>query len=142
MELQSAVNQLKSEGHKLTPQRVEILRAVMQASGAVTAQEVLAEVQLTHAYISLDTVYRNLQMLTETGLVNQVNLQNKATAKFEFQGVEHHHHAICLDCKKSFCLSVCPLPPVAPKPADDSGFKVVRHAYEVYGYCSGCQAEG
>ena len=141
MNIQSAVEQLKSNGHKLTPQRVEILRALIESGTAVTAQQILAEVQQTHAYVSLDTVYRNLQMLTETGMVNQVNLQNKATAKYEFQGIEHHHHAICLGCKTSFCLSVCPLPPVAPKPANDAGFKVVRHAYEVYGYCSACQVQ-
>ena len=140
MNIQTAVKELKSRGHKLTPQRVEILRVVMEAQEAFTAQQILSEVQLTHAYVSLDTVYRNLQMLTDAGLVNQVNLQNKASARFEFQGVDHHHHhAICLICNKSFCLGVCPLPEIPPTPKADSGFQVIRHAYEVYGYCTGCQ---
>lgn len=140
MEFQEAVRHIKEQGYRLTPQRAEILRALIEAGTALSAQAVLARVQQTYSCVSLDTVYRNLAMLTETGLVNQVNLQNKGIARFEFQGQSHHHHAICLQCGRSFCVDDCPLPTPLPMPAEDPRFQVVRHAYEIYGYCSGCQA--
>jgi len=139
MDIQEAVRHIKEQGYKLTPQRVEILRALIEAGTALSAQAVLVQVQKTYSYVSLDTVYRNLAMLMETGLVNQVNLQNKGIARFEFQGQTHHHHAICLQCGKSFCVDDCPLPTPLPLPTEDPHFQVVRHAYEIYGYCSGCQ---
>src|SRR5579859_6200617 len=127
MELKEAVSQIRAAGHKLTPQRMEILRVLIAAGAPVTAQAVLARVKETYPYISLDTVYRNLSMLANTGLVNQINLQNKGTAQFEFQGESHHHHVICLECGRSFCIDACPLPKVVPLPAEDQSFRVVSH---------------
>jgi Fe2+ or Zn2+ uptake regulation protein len=141
MELKEAVIQIRTAGHKLTPQRMEILRVLIAAGAPISALAVLARVKETYPYISLDTVYRNLSMLSNTGLVNQINLQNKGTALFEFQGEAHHHHAICLECGKSFCVDSCPLPKVVPLPAEDQSFRVVSHAFEIYGYCSKCQLE-
>src|SRR5579862_1909936 len=128
MELKEAVSQIRTAGHKLTPQRMEILRVLIAAGAPVTALAVLARIKETYPYISLDTVYRNLSMLTNTGLVNQINLQNTGAVLFEFQGEAHHHHAICLGCGRSFCVDACPLPKVVPLPDADQSFRVVSHA--------------
>lgn len=141
MEYKEAVQQIRTSGHKLTPQRMEILRVLVNAGAPISAQAVQMRVKETYPYISLDTIYRNLTMLTNTGMVNQLNLQNKGTALFEFQGEAHHHHAICLECGKSFCVESCPLPKVIPLPEADKGFRVVSHAFEIYGYCSRCHTK-
>jgi Fe2+ or Zn2+ uptake regulation protein len=142
MELREAVQRLRAAGCKLTPQRTEILRVLLNAGVSISAQAVLERVKETHPAVSLDTVYRNLALLTTTGLVNQINLQAKGTALFEFQGEAHHHHAICLHCGKSLCVDACPLPVVIPLPEADPCFIVVSHAFELYGYCSACQKQG
>jgi Fur family zinc uptake transcriptional regulator len=139
MEFRDAIQLVRDAGHKLTPQRMEILRVLINARASISAQAVLERVKETYPYISLDTVYRNLAMLTNTGLVNQINLQPKGIALFEFQGEAHHHHAICLQCGKSLCVDACPLPAVIPLPEADQQFRVVSHAFEIYGYCSVCQ---
>lgn len=141
MEFGEAVRRIKEAGNKLTPQRMEILRVLIQAGAPVSAQAVLERVKETFPYISLDTVYRNLSLLTNTGLVNQINLQTKGVALFEFQGEAHHHHAVCLHCGKSFCVDACPLLPAFPAPEGDRAFRVVSHAFELYGYCSACDAK-
>jgi Fe2+ or Zn2+ uptake regulation protein len=138
LEFAEAVRQVRESGHKLTPQRMEILRVLINAGASISAQAVLERVKETYPYISLDTVYRNLTMLTNTGLVNQINLQTKAAVLFEFQGEAHHHHAICLQCGRSFCVASCPLPEVMPVPEADLEFRIVSHAFEIYGYCSKC----
>jgi Fe2+ or Zn2+ uptake regulation protein len=142
MELRDAIQRLRASGYKLTPQRMEILRVLISAGASISAQAVLERVKETYPYISLDTVYRSLSMLTNTGLVNQINLQAKGSALFEFQGEAHHHHAICLQCGKSFCVDACPLPEVIPLPAADRRFQIISHAFEIYGYCYACQQKG
>lgn len=141
MEFGDAVRQLRDAGHKLTPQRIEILRVLMNAGAPVSAHAVLVRVQETYPYISQDTVYRNLSMLANTGLVNQINLQNQGLSLFEFQGDAHHHHAICLTCGKTFCIDSCPMPEVIPLPTADRNFRVISHAFELYGYCSACHVK-
>ena len=142
MDLRTAVGSLREAGHKVTPQRIEVLRVLMSAGAPISAQAVLGRVKETSPGVSLDTVYRNLTLLTTTGLVTQINLQSKGIALFEFQGAAHHHHAICLQCGQSLCVSGCPLPTLQalPMPEGDTGFKVVSHAFEMYGYCSACQS--
>lgn len=139
MEFREAVERIRESGHKLTPQRMEILRVLLGAGVPVSAQAVLERVKEVYPCVSLDTIYRNLTMLTTTGLVNQLNLQGKGIAHFEFQGEAHHHHAICLECGKSLCMDACPLPSVLPLPEHDRTFQVVSHAFELYGYCSACR---
>ena len=136
MELKEAVTQIRAAGHKLTPQRMEILRVLIAAGAPIAALAVLARVKETYPYISLDTIYRNLSMLSNTGLVNQINLQNKGTALFEFQGEAHHHHAICLECGKSFCVDACPPGGIAlSERLNHYGYRTAT--YKGSG-CSGC----
>lgn len=138
MDFAQAVAHLKARGQKLTPQRLELLRILMAAQAPLSAQDVYQQMQKSHPHVSLDTIYRNLTMLTATGLVGQVNLQNKEIARFEFQGHAHHHHAICLGCGKTLCIDDCPAPALDQVLKGRQNFKVVSHAFEVYGYCSDC----
>lgn len=136
--LDECMQTLKGRGQKVTPQRREILHVVMESRRALTARDVYSKVRRTFPALSLDTVYRNLMLLTESGLVSQINLQHKGTSRFEFQGKQHHHHAICIQCGASFCIDQCIIPVVIPAPAKDRGFRVLSHVFEVYGLCSNC----
>ncbi|MHB9144990.1 MAG: Fur family transcriptional regulator [Symbiobacteriia bacterium] len=141
MTLKQARQHLAALRQRQTPQRTAILRTLMESKHPLTAQEVAGKVRVTYPHISLDTIYRNLTMLRDAGLVNQVNLQNREAARFEFQAEgQHHHHFICLGCGKTFCVDSCDLPLLKELPREDPGFRVVGHAFEVYGFCSRCQS--
>ena len=45
MEFRDAVERIREAGHKLTPQRMEILRALIQARASISAQAVLERAQ-------------------------------------------------------------------------------------------------
>lgn len=138
--LERAIAKLQELGIRITPQRREILKALLKAGAPLTAREIADRVQKTYPQISMDTVYRNLTMLAQVGLVNQINLQNRESSRFEFQGDgEHHHHVVCLDCGVTYCIDVCPVPVTTVLPQEDPGFRVVSHAFEIYGYCAACQ---
>jgi Fe2+ or Zn2+ uptake regulation protein len=138
--LEQCFQSLRKNGQKLTPQRMEILRVLSEARAPLTARDVHTRVKKKFSHVTLDTVYRNLLMLTGTGFISHINLQNKGTARFEFQAGHHHHHAICLECGAAFCIDVCFVPDRIPAPKKDKGFKVTSHAFEVYGTCSKCAA--
>jgi len=141
MDLSTAIERLRGSGERITLQRTSILRALIDAQRPVTAQEVLQRLRADGCHASLDTVYRNLSLLASTGLVNQLQLQSRASSQFEFQGDNHHHHAVCLDCGRTFCVPHCPLPRRFAAPAEDPGFHIVSHALELYGHCSGCASK-
>lgn len=138
MNLDDSLACLRNRGVRVTPQRTEILRALINAGRAITAQDVQEQVRAAGLHVSIDTVYRCLTTLAALGLVNQIHLQNRGCSHFEFQGAGHHHHAVCLICRRSFCLDECPLISELPVPTEDPGFVIVGHALEVYGYCAAC----
>ncbi len=141
MDVNYAGAELKKIGQKLTPQRLAILKLLMGSDKPLTAKEIYGQVRADHPNISLDTVYRNLSMLSVSGVAGQVNLQNKEAAQFKYFGKLHHHHAICLSCGKIICLSECDIKREMPLVGDDLNFKVISHAFEIYGYCSKCQKQ-
>ena len=58
---------LRSKGYKLTPQRRAVLDAFHECDPFPTAQQLLATVRKKHSNVSLDTIYRNLALLSNLG---------------------------------------------------------------------------
>lgn len=140
LQVEEVLQRLKGRGHRLTPQRQRIIEVLLEGDEPQTAQEIYQRVREQYPNVSLDTVYRNLGLLTDTGLVHQINLKAGERARFEFAGdARHHHHLVCLSCGQSICLDFCPMADAAAESARQHGFQVVGHAFELYGYCARCQ---
>lgn len=136
--METALEQLREEGLRITPQREDVLRFLARDRGRLSVQEVFREVRKKHRSISLDTVYRTLSTLSNLGVVSQLNLQT-GDLRYEFQAENHHHHhAVCLGCGTSLCLHGCPLPEAFFRDLEKRKFRVMNHAFEVYGYCADC----
>lgn len=133
---------LKQRGYRRTQQREVIIGILSDSTTPLTAKEIHQRVQQRFPNVSLDTVYRNLELLRESGVVGQINLQNRESARFELHNAEeHHHHLVCVGCGLSVCIPVCPISPVHLQAAKEADFTVLNHAFELYGRCHDC-AEG
>ncbi|MDU2242546.1 MAG: transcriptional repressor, partial [Paenibacillus sp.] len=89
--------------------------------------------------LSFDTVYRNLRVMEELGVLEQVVFEDglKFRASCSSEG-HHHHHMICLQCEKTYPIHFCPMP-LTDAPEQ---FQVVKHKFEVFGYCKNCRPDG
>ena len=54
---------LREAGHKLTPQRMMILRALRHSGGHVTAGQIAEQVRAAYPFVDVSTVYRTLDVL-------------------------------------------------------------------------------
>lgn len=133
---------LKELGYKMTPQRQAIIDCIVLPGPTLTALEVWEQVRLKHPEISLDTVYRNLNMLAEVGVVTPIAGVGKDGARYELvHTAYHHHHIVCLDCGKAACIEVCPINPHFLQTVKEQGYDLVRHNVELFGICRKCRAE-
>ena len=132
---------LRSHGYKITPQRRAVIGALRACGKFTTAQQVLEHVKENFPDMSLDTVYRNLGLLTDLGLVHEINTRRREGNIFEISLAEHHHHLVCLECGKAECLNFCPIHADEVARAEENGFKVTFHSLEFYGYCQECQGD-
>lgn len=83
---------------RLTPQRLEIFQALVQATDHPTAETLHQRLIQGMPTLSLDTVYRTLGTFANLGLVNKVET-SESQAHFEVSQVQHHH-LICHKCKE------------------------------------------
>ena len=95
------LDELKSRGYRVTPQRAIILEAIEKLPGHLTAEDVYAAVQKVNSYINLATVYRTLDLLKELDLITDADMGTGAT-QYALRSHGPHHHAICRVCGRSF----------------------------------------
>ncbi|NLW07710.1 MAG: transcriptional repressor [Clostridia bacterium] len=127
---------LAARGYKLTRQRKAILNVLTGNGQHLTAEEVHQQVQSQCPAVNLVTVYRNLNLMAELGVIGRVDFGD-GRARFEARA-EHHHHLLCLKCGRVVELNICPLDYVT-EPVTEHRFRVIGHRFKVFGYCAECK---
>jgi Fe2+ or Zn2+ uptake regulation protein len=128
-------DKLRAQGMKVTPQRLLILQALEDFADEAHpgAEEIWNRIAREHPEIPKATVYRILNSLAGMGLINELYLRDGKT-RYEISH-DHHHHFICLSCRKTEKIMECPVS--AYLETEDCN-RVISHSYEVFGYCSEC----
>ncbi len=130
-------------GHKMrrnTPQRVVILEELCSSKEHPTAAELFAMVRLRLPKVSLGTIYRNLEVLHEDGMVRKLEF---AGTEARFDGtMQPHYHVRCTTCG---CVRDLPAPlygKLVTVPHETAGFRIDGHHLELYGLCPSCRNTG
>ena len=127
---------LHSLGLRLTPQRQLVLRAV-DTLGHATPDEILAEVQRHASAVNASTVYRNLEVLEELGLVRHAHLSDRAPTYHSVRGHEHFH-LVCRNCQQVVSVAPDVLLPLLARLEADHGFTADVGHLTVFGTCREC----
>jgi Fe2+ or Zn2+ uptake regulation protein len=135
-----ALDALKAAGARLTPQRVMILQAIVDAESHLTAEEIHSRVQKVYPYIDLATVYRTLQLLKRMRLVTEIDLRD-GPSQFELSGNSRHHHMVCRVCRGAFDLSPHYLDSFRKTLVQEFGFEPDLHSFTISGVCVRCSPQ-
>jgi Fur family ferric uptake transcriptional regulator len=128
---------LHDHGHKVTPQRVAIIRAVLESGELLTPSALYEKVKEADPEVGEVTVYRTLNILEELGMVCRVHTENN-THSYIGCPSEHHDHLICSDCGKVVNFTHCNLDLLEKRLASESGFDIKDHRLEFHGLCEKC----
>jgi len=141
MDKELAIDQLQKNGYKITPQRQEILETFMGYEGNLlqSAEDIYRKVVERCPNISLDTVYRNLNVLQELEIINKLILQD-GKSRYELNSGKHYHHLICLKCGAAEAIDFCPFELLDREKIEaEKRFEIRKHSFEVFGYCNLCR---
>src|SRR5690625_124119 len=137
MTLQEAFQILQDNGYKTTKRRNDILSLFDLTNGYRTAKELNEHLETIYEGISFDTVYRNLHLFTELGILETTELN--AEKHFRMACAQHHHHHfICNDCGKTKKINICPMDEVEKSLEN---YLIQDHKFEIYGLCPICQRD-
>lgn len=129
----------RKEGLKITHQRLEIFRELLNSHDHPTVEKLYHRLQPKLPTISLDTVYRTLTTLEQQGLVVRVETE-ESQARFEGE-MEEHLHAICKKCGKITDF-FGKFPNVAVLPDDILKWgKISKKSITLHGLCRQCAQE-
>jgi Fur family ferric uptake transcriptional regulator len=125
-----------------TPQR-RLLFSVMQEAGRhVDAKELYRRASERDINISLATVYRNLRLFKEQGLIDERHLGQMHCCFYEMKGSGEHHHLICRGCGQIIEFASPLIHKLLAEMQRKNGFRVTRVELCLEGYCRECEKKG
>jgi len=121
---------------RLTKQRRIILDILEKTKKHPTTEQIYNAVKKRMPHISLGTVYRNLENLSEKGVIRRLDLGD--TQRHYDADTSEHFHLRCLDCGEIIdleCKNCFDIDEIEEK----TGFEITDLHLEFVGYCPKCK---
>jgi len=134
--LDDVVAKLRSAGYRITPQRLAIIKILVESREHPSVEQIYRQVRKDFPTTSLATVYNTLERLKETREV--LELSFSGGSRYDGLNPHSHPHLRCTVCGAIEDLDI-DLGPAAEEVAARRGYADVRHRLEFYGVCPRCQ---
>ena len=129
---------LREQGYRVTKVRREMIMMLANAKAPLAASDMLKSLEKKSPAVNKTTVYRELDFLRENNIVQEVEFGDKKK-RYEISD-RHHHHVVCLECKKVEDVDLqSDLEAQEKKIGRQKNFKVLNHSLEFFGLCADCK---
>ena len=136
--LEHLLQQLRQRGCRLTPQRVAILRTVLNSPDHPTAEQIFNQVWDQFPMTSMATVYNTLSLLKDMGALLEIDLGHGG-ARYDGLNPQPHPHLICTQCQAILDTELPELASLQASVAQSTGFQITSHRFDFFGICPNCQ---
>ena len=133
----SILKKLRENNHKLTPQRLAIIKILASSEGHPNVEKIYEKLQADFPTMSLATVYRNVMILKSLGEVLELGFPDGSN-RYDGNKPYPHPHVICIKCKKIIDPDLTTLKDMTAEVADETGFKILTHRLDFFGVCHDC----
>ena len=125
--------------YKRSRQRERILNLLQNTNTHPTASWIYDELKKEFTNLSMGTVYRNINILIDQGLVNKIEA-GSSFDRFD-ANVSTHYHFICRECSS---IDDLPMPineNLNTEVSRLTNYQAERHRLDFYGVCPSCSAD-
>ncbi len=130
---------MKTQGLRMTPQRLIILSAIADGEGHMNVDDVYRRAKQSYPYMDVATVYRTLHLFKKLRLVTEVGMGDRLHYELTDPSAIHHH-MVCRSCGKAFNLSPSYLDEFRSRLVEEFGFVPDLDHFAVSGTCSSCHS--
>lgn len=127
-------------GRPTTLQRKLLLDILHEAKGHLNATELYRRAIEKDKRISLATVYRNLRLFKELGLIDERRL-DEAHCYYEIKGAAEHYHMVCMICGRIMEFESPLIGDLVARLRQKDDFEVTKAILYLEGYCQKCKDE-
>lgn len=121
---------------RYSKQKEEVLKIVRESYNHPDAKNIYKIVKKRIPNISLGTVYRNLNNLSNEGIIKKISLEN-GNDRYD-KTLTNHNHITCIKCGKICDVSVLLKTSEIVKIQDETGFKITDSNFNINGICKDC----
>lgn len=118
-------------------QREIILNTLKENVVHPTAEYLYAKIQEKDPKISLATLYRNLNQLTENGMIKKID--GLETSSHYDHNTHEHYHFICTKCRRVFDIDAEVAPELIRRTEEKTDFLIENHDIVFSGICKDCR---
>jgi Fe2+ or Zn2+ uptake regulation protein len=131
------VDRCRKDGLAVTPQRLAIIRALLNSGEHPRAETIFEEVRREHPHISLATVHRTLETLCRIGEARKVTVLHDS-ARYDGNTLPHHH-VVCVECRRIQDVEVPGVERLLEGGVGLGDFHLLGCALEIHALCADCQ---
>ena len=124
----------------MTQQRKVILEELKASGTHPSADELYELVRKRLPRISLGTVYRNLEILSEQGIIQKLELGG-TIKRFDWNP-KKHYHIRCMQCGRVDDAPIAPLQTLEDSLYQATVYTILGHRLEFIGLCPQCTQAG
>ncbi|MDY6892417.1 MAG: Fur family transcriptional regulator [Chloroflexota bacterium] len=122
----------------ITAQRRLLLDILGEADNHLDAKELYRRAVERDRHISLATIYRNLRLFKELGLVDEIRL-DEIHCYYEKKRSTEHYHLVCTACGQVIEFESQIIAKLVDEVQHNCDFEVQRAVLHLEGYCPGCK---
>lgn len=129
---------IRSRGMRVTPERLALLEEIYRQHGHIDAEEILAGLRDSGQKVSRATVYRNLELLVECGLVQRQRLGRNRFLYEHVHAGQSHDHIGCRDCGRVVEFVSPAIQAMLNEICRAHGFSREDRQIQILGFCQAC----
>jgi Fe2+ or Zn2+ uptake regulation protein len=129
---------LESAGERLTRPRRAVAQLIDDRAAHFTAADLLDDARARRVSLGRATIFRTLDLFSEMGLLERLDLPSGEHA-YVVCAPRHHHHVICSRCGRTSEVADLGLKNVLDDAAAQTGYHIDDHRLELYGLCPACR---
>lgn len=130
---------LKRAKFRVTPERFEVLEAVMKTGGHFDVDQLYVKLKSAGSKVSRATVYNTLDLLLQSGLISKYRFGENHSRFEKAFGRPHHDHLICLSCGEIIEFVSDRLAKLQSEVCKKKNFRAESSTLQIFGICSKCQ---
>lgn len=136
--LDEITQKLKERGHRLTPQRMAVLKILASSFNHPSVEQVYDQVKVDFPMTSLGTVYKTVTLLQEMGEILELGF-GEGSNRYDGAKPYPHPHLICIKCNKITDGDLSLDQESLWSLEQATGYKILHPQISFYGLCPDCK---
>lgn len=130
---------LKAQGLKYTPERADVLNAIIERDGVFEADQLLEEMRRRGHRVSKATIYRTIRLLQDAGIISQTLFDPRQTHYQLAYGKAPRDFLVCVRTGRRLEFTSPELIALRDRICREHGWKPEGHRFQIYGVSPGAE---